>query len=269
MQLVLMSFEEFLSSIPLDRYREELLTVKTVEQDLPKALNPLPDIYSNYWVSEVRQFPNYDEFFDNWWRDHQNQINEFKNKYFWGCSCEFVRLGFKARLYRTLISVLTQFHFSYTWLANCQMPLYTSAEIDMKGIDAVIQPKEGITIALQIKKETYRKEARGKGVFVEKGKKAKMVIEVPYTITTPEEWHKLEEAARKEATKKRYSLFRWLSSALQRRLSNGFIVFEPLYPRLVERYIAQRKDNLPVSDMVTVSWDALLDAIMKLADEPF
>lgn len=41
----LAEFEQYLATIPLDRYREELLPVKTVEQDLPSDLNPLPAIY--------------------------------------------------------------------------------------------------------------------------------------------------------------------------------------------------------------------------------
>ncbi len=41
-QKLLQAFEDFLASIPLERYRQELLPVKTVEQDLPKSLNPLP-----------------------------------------------------------------------------------------------------------------------------------------------------------------------------------------------------------------------------------
>jgi len=40
-QKLLQAFEDFVASIPLERYRQELLLVKTVEQDLPKSLNPL------------------------------------------------------------------------------------------------------------------------------------------------------------------------------------------------------------------------------------
>ncbi|GEM_PF-5201025 len=60
-------FEAFLSSIPLERYREELVPIKTVEQDLPKDLNPLPSIYASYWLPETAKFPDYEEFFNKWW----------------------------------------------------------------------------------------------------------------------------------------------------------------------------------------------------------
>lgn len=41
----LQRFREFLSSIPLDKYREELKNVKWVEQDLPKEILPLSSIF--------------------------------------------------------------------------------------------------------------------------------------------------------------------------------------------------------------------------------
>jgi len=44
----LKTFEEFLSEIDLQEYRN-LRQIKTVEQDLPKAINPLYLIYKFYW----------------------------------------------------------------------------------------------------------------------------------------------------------------------------------------------------------------------------
>lgn len=61
---VLLAFEQFLESIPLDRYREELMPIKTVEQDLPPDLNPLPAIYAAFWVEQPVRFPEYEAFFD-------------------------------------------------------------------------------------------------------------------------------------------------------------------------------------------------------------
>lgn len=87
---VLCKFEEFLSSIPLIRYRDELLNVKTVEQDLPKSLNPLPAIYEKYWTDRVQEFPSYDKFFSDWWESNLSHIDKFVQKYCWGCSWKFV-----------------------------------------------------------------------------------------------------------------------------------------------------------------------------------
>lgn len=117
-------FERFLESIPLRKYEEELKPIKTVEQDLKIAghdLNPLPLIYNLYWENR-RDFPDFEEFFETYWKEHLPGIDEFIGKYFWGCSRDFVRLGFKARLYMTWTSVLTQFHFAYLWKEVCKSP---------------------------------------------------------------------------------------------------------------------------------------------------
>lgn len=92
-EMLLTEFETFLETIPLEKYREELLPVKTVEQDLPRDLNPLPDIYRHYWTDTSKRFPDYESFFEQWWREHLASIDEFVRQYFWGCSYDFVRLG--------------------------------------------------------------------------------------------------------------------------------------------------------------------------------
>lgn len=262
MQNLVSHFEAFLERIPLEKYRKDLLHIKIVEQDLPKDLNPLADIYSTYWVEEVKDLPDYEEFFEAWWQKHLKPIDEFIKKYFWGCSYEFVRLGFKARLYRTFISVLTQFHFCYSWKSFCSAPLKTSAELDMKGIDAVVE-YEGCPVALQVKKETYRPEASGSGRFVRREWNVCMMIEIPYTITAPEDWKKQLERARREDTRRRYAQFLWLAENLQKWLENGFVVFQPTYPQLVEQYIAREKPILSSDATRIVPWDILLDSLRE------
>ena len=42
-------YREFLQNIPLDKFREEYIEVKWVEQDLPKEILPLASIFRNYW----------------------------------------------------------------------------------------------------------------------------------------------------------------------------------------------------------------------------
>ncbi|WP_219995005.1 TaqI family restriction endonuclease [Thermodesulfovibrio sp. Kuro-1] len=59
----LQRFRDFLSSIPLDKYREELKNIKWVEQDLPKEILPLSSIFRYYW--EERNFLNFEEWFEN------------------------------------------------------------------------------------------------------------------------------------------------------------------------------------------------------------
>lgn len=258
-QHTLQIFEDFLVSIPLGKYREELLAVKTVEQDLPRALNPLPAIYDAYWApnQSTHLFLSYEAFFDHWWKSHLEPLDDFIGKYFWGCSRDFIRLGFKARLYRTLISVLTQFHFSYMWTVHCQLPLTASAEADMSGIDALIRCDDFLA-ALQIKKETYRAEARGVGRFAQREQRVVLVVEVPYALTMPDAWQRRAERAKKDKTRAQYEAFAFLANHLQRWLPNGFVVFREEYPKLVERAILEW---VQAGRQGTVRWDVLLHQI--------
>jgi len=45
----LAKYRKFLENIPLDKYREELINVKWVEQDLPKEILPLASIFKHCW----------------------------------------------------------------------------------------------------------------------------------------------------------------------------------------------------------------------------
>ena len=156
-QKVLEAFEDFLKCLDLESYQEKYRPIKTVEQDLPRELNPLPDLYDHYWKpnGNTLHFPDFETFFDQWWEKRLRPLNEFIRKYFWGCSYEFVRLGLEARLYRTAVSIWTQFHFCYRWNASCQLRLTATWELDAQGIDAQIQAEDRL-IGIQIKKETYR-----------------------------------------------------------------------------------------------------------------
>lgn len=106
----------------------------------------------------------------------------------------------------------------------------------MHGIDAVVLQGE-FRIALQMKKETYRAEARGAGRFVQKHLRASLLLELPYTVVPPDEWRRRKEKARNDITKEQYTLFEWLAGSLQRWLPNGFVVFDKSYPLLVEELI--------------------------------
>lgn len=258
---ILKQFEKFLESIPLEQYRSELLPIKTVEQDLPRSLNPLPAIYESYWTDKVKVFPTYEQFFDDWWNSRLPAIDEFVRKYFWGCSWEFVRLGFKARLYRTAISVLTQFHFCYAWRAHCASPLEANWELDLRGTDAEVNV-EGVKVALQIKKETYRSEAGAGGRFASRRQEYHIAVEVPYTLTRPEEWRRAVERARSESRREQANLFLFCASRLQRWLQNGFVVFQAEYPTAVEKFIKQR-DGQGGDSHHYYSWDTLMKGIME------
>ena len=259
---LLKDFENFLAGIPLEKYRKELMPVKTVEQDLPPKLNPLPAIYESYWHPERRdsspRFPDYEEFFEKWWERNTDAIDDFKRTYFWGCSYEFVRLGFKARIYRTLISVLTQFHFAYTWLVYCRSHLSSSPELDMRGLDAKVEVKD-IEVGIQIKKQTYRSEAKGPGRFSSRRYPVALIIEVPYTLLKEDEWKHKADRARKEETRTYAEYFRVLAKEYQRWLENDFVVFAPDYAMMVERFAIEKTTEIAREKTPKlISWEQTL-----------
>ncbi len=130
-------YENFLKNINVAKY-SQLRRIKTVEQDLPKDLLPLELYYHYYW--DTMDFKDYDEIFAIYWREKLSPyVYEFIKKYFYGCSLQFVEEGFKARLYRIWMSILTQFHFQYLWNALFEEKLNSSAELDKKGIDAIVK----------------------------------------------------------------------------------------------------------------------------------
>jgi len=140
---------DFLKNIEIQKYTH-LRQIKTVEQDLPQELLPLEIYYNYYW--DTTDFKDYDEIFKIYWSEKLNPyIYDFIKKYFYGCSLQFVEEGFKARLYRIWMSILTQFHFQYLWNALFKEKLISSAELDMMGIDAIIELNK-IKLAIQVKK---------------------------------------------------------------------------------------------------------------------
>jgi len=44
-QKALEAFEDFLGRLDLGAYQQKYRSIKTVEQDLPRELNPLPDLH--------------------------------------------------------------------------------------------------------------------------------------------------------------------------------------------------------------------------------
>lgn len=237
--LDLQRFRDFLGSIPLDKYREELKNVKWVEQDLPKEILPLASIFKYYW--EERNFLNFEDWFETFWKEINDKIEskkvleEFKRYYFNRKLEEndWFKKGFKARMYRTWVSILTQLDFCYlfeylTTRRNMNLKLECSADLDVKGIDAKVND-----IEFQIAKITHRKEARS-------ASKRKSLIPIPYAVFNIEEFEKLINSSRvKDKTGYQKSL-----QAFKRyfiRLKNGFVVFH-------ENYLESIIDNIDSID---------------------
>jgi hypothetical protein len=245
-QKALETFERFLASLDLESYQQKYRPIKTVEQDLPRELNPLPDLYEHYWkaLEDNPSFLGFEELFDHWWEKRLRPLDEFIRKYFWGCSYAFVRLGLEARLYRTAVSIWTQFHFCYCWNASCELPLEATPELDAQGIDALIHTS-GSPTGIQIKKETYRSEAKSENRFLRK-QRGTALIEIPYTLQTPEELE--EKAKRARVNGETYRLWAKVAHHLD-RLENGFVIFRESYVKSIELFLQKNAPTLSGPDI--------------------
>jgi len=221
----LKKYREFLETISLDKYREELKDIKWVEQDLPKEILPLASIFKYYW--EERQFLSFEEWFEVFWEElntnsqSKEALKQFKKYYFDKNNDGWFKKGFKARMYRTWVSVLTQLDFCYMFEYICtkeskDLQLESNAELDARGIDARVKD-----IGFQIAKISQRKEARTVG-----GKKT--VITIPYAVFNIEEFGRRLESSRvkdKTGYQKALNSFHKYFILLQ----NGFVVFNENY----------------------------------------
>jgi hypothetical protein len=226
----LQKFQEFLAKIPLNKY-SGLSQIKTVEQDLPKELLPLELYYKYYW--ESTDFKSFDDIFEEYWMSKITHICKFIKKYFYGCSLQFVEEGFKARLYRIWMSILTQFHFQYLWNATFTEKLESSAKLDAMGIDAIVNLYiKNITkkVAFQIKKISYRREASERRFTSRQQKYADIIVEVPYLVIDEQELaNKLNNPHVRQITKNEYSRMLTFFKQNFTRYPNGFVVFNESY----------------------------------------
>ncbi|MBC7327581.1 TaqI family restriction endonuclease [bacterium] len=241
----LKKIRQFLESIPLSQYREETKGIKWVEQDLPKAVLPLASIFQFYWKD--RNFVSFEEWFENFWQEiNSNSISKkalekFKQYYFNRSLNEndWFKKGFKARMYRTWVSLLTQLDFCYMLDYVCakkgkNFTIVCSAELDMKGIDAQVDD-----ICFQIAKISERKEARP-------GRTKRRIIPIPYAVFNLEELNRRlrsERTKNKEKIKKMLNAFNKYFLVLQ----NGFVVFKESY---IEKIVEHMGDYYKLKEIV-------------------
>jgi len=229
----LKKFENFIRNINIQKYAY-LRQIKTVEQDLPRELLPLGIFYRHYW--ETTDFKDYDDVFKTYWSEKLNPyIYEFIKEYFYGCSLQFVEEGFRARLYRIWMSILTQFHFQYLWNALFEEKLMSSAELDIMGIDAIVKLNNR-KIAIQVKKVSYRREASDRRFTRRQQTYADIIVEVPYLVINLEELkNKLKNPRVRESTKiKCRSALKVFDNNFI-KLDNGFVIFREEYLKYVRQ----------------------------------
>jgi hypothetical protein len=210
--------------------------------------------YKYYW--ETTDFKSYDEVFPAYWSEKLNPyIYEFIRKYFYGCSLQFVEEGFKARLYRIWMSILTQFHFQYLWNALFKEKLESDAMLDSMGLDAVLNLKEK-RIGIQIKKVSYRREVSDRRFTKKQQKHVDIVVEIPYVVEDTTELkakilNPRTKAATKEKCRRRLPLF----NKNFHKYNNGFVVFKKEYLKHIHRTIEQKtfkpvKGKIPYNEIL-------------------
>ena len=228
-------YRSFLETIPLDKYREELKEIKWVEQDLPKELLPLASIFQYYW--EEKQFKNFDNWFDIFWQEinskekNKEALKEFMKYYFDKDNNGWFKKGFRARMYRTWISVLTQLDFCYAFeyqctLSNKNLFLECNADLDIKGIDARVG-----NIDFQVEKISQRKEARSSS-------KRKTLVKIPYAVFNVAEFERKIGSSR--VTERNKISYQNSLNAFYKyfiRLTNGFVVFSDNYLKIIIDHI--------------------------------
>jgi len=221
-------YREFLESIPLDEFREEFRKIKWVEQDLPAEMLPLASIYEHYW--DAHNFLDFDSWFECFWEELHSTpeslrvVKQFKKYYFDKDGDGWFKEGFKARMYRTWIALLTQLDFCYVLASvaekqDKELELVCNAELDRKGIDLRIGD-----IGFQVAKVSQRKEARAAAKTKKKG--GIEVISIPYPVYNIQEIERKTTSSRvkpenREAYKRTLvSFFRYCAI-----LDNEFVVF--------------------------------------------
>ena len=242
-------FEDFLKNIEIEKYAH-LRQIKTVEQDLPRELLPLEIYYSYYW--DTADFKDYDEIFKIYWSEKLHPyVYDFIKKYFYGCSLQFVEEGFKARLYRIWMSILTQFHFQYLWNALFREKLISSAELDMMGIDAIVELNK-IKIAIQVKKVSYRREASDRRFTRRQQTHADIVVEVPYLVIDVDELKSkiLNPRVRENAKVKCKNALDIFNKNFI-KFDNGFVIFREEYLRHIRKIILEKTKTAEKGTKIT------------------
>lgn len=233
----LKKYRYFLETILLDKFRD----IKWVEIDLPREMVPDPEggkrfrfrylhlawIFKYYW--DERRFLSFDEWFKIYWKEINTKpeirqvLEKFKKYYFDDADNNWFKKGFKARMWRTWVSVLTQIDFCYMFGYICakegkDLRLEANAELDARGIDAKVD-----NIGFQIGKRSQRKEARTESLV-----KKEAVVAVPYVVWDPDE---LKKKIQNPRTRIKNTYQKMVDSFDKYfiKLQNGFVVFNENY----------------------------------------
>lgn len=210
--MIVEKFNDFLSNINLNKYREKYSKIKLVELDLPRDIQALILIYDIYW--NKREFISYEDFYKEYSTLYRDKLEEFRIKTMF--SEETFYRGIPARIYRTWASLLTQIQGGFV-AESLHDKVEMSAELDYAGIDMRVYINSGNYINIQIKKESMSREVRTPWKNLKKGVQ---ITNITYEVPTSAPLTK----AGKEA--KPYKDWREKWGDKLSRLDNGFVIFQ-------------------------------------------
>ena len=206
------SFNQFLTGIDLDLYRDKYRKIKIVELDMPKNVQALGTLYDEYWKKKS-DWLDYEEFYEVYKKSKSNILEAWRVESRF--SHETFYRGLPARIYRTWASILTQIQGAYVaeeiyGLGNVEM----GVNLDHLGKDMVINLGDYGRMPIQIKKLTQRTEGQ-------RSSKPKVsYIQVSYAVPTSGPYTKKGEL------RKPYK--KWLHEWGHKldQLDNGFVIFK-------------------------------------------
>ena len=211
----LKSFNDFLSKVNLNKYRDKYSKIKLVELDMPRNIQAIKSLYENYW--DNFNLLHYEDFYKSYSTGLVNELEEFRVKTMF--SEETFYRGLPARIYRTWASLLTQIQGGY--VANTMYPkVEMSTELDYKGIDIRIYTKRNTDdyINIQIKKTSLSREVRSPWTGLKGGEPVTNII---YEVTSSKP---NTPTGRRSIPYKRWEES-WKGKLA--KLDNGFVIFLP------------------------------------------
>lgn len=226
MRYTIKTFSEFLKNVDLGAYKDLYSPIKIVEMDLPKNIQALNTIYDVYWNDKKGAISpkSFDEFYEEYFENCKNEINEFWDKSGFEKDCNCFLKGLKARIYRTWASLITQIHAGYVAESVFgKDSVEMSTELDHKGVDILVHYK-GQEIKFQIKKNSKRREIARMNLK----SKTEDIKDLWYLVPKDSDYKNPYYTVKKRAGELRDSLkmFKEFNKdGTLDRLNNGFVVF--------------------------------------------
>ncbi|MCI7536323.1 MAG: TaqI family restriction endonuclease [Elusimicrobiaceae bacterium] len=236
-KFTLAQFEDFLSKIDLNSYRERFQSIKTVEMDLimpkPHNIQALKTIYEQYWKNKDNRTnpPMFDEYYDIYYKENEQDILLFWHNTGFGTNCNCFQKGLKARIYRTWASLITQIQGGYVAESVFgKGSVRMGTELDHKNVDILIVNSDGSDkLKIQIKKETHRPEIAR---MQKNNQSADGIVDVYYIVVSQKDYdnpyYKRNGKKYKIGDEKPFvkDFIKWYpETGTMNRLSNGFTIF--------------------------------------------